>query len=379
MKNKIRQKVGAYSMSGRRMIPSARVWPNGEFSLGYAWEGEESPELPEWAWTGGSKGLTEEELDVRLECLHGWLDAVTQAYSVSGKLAQLALTLSNARNSEKEAEPTKYGLHGITGTGAKMLRSAAFIMERDYGCSDVTMGTFTVPHLEKEERVRLAQRWGVLTNDLVRYLRSELEQQGRPPVVAGCTEIQSARLEARNEGYLHLHAIWPAHSNCGRRWAVVADDVRAWWKRAIERIIGRELPVAPRVETAIVEFGVEHYIGKYLSKGGDDLLGQFVADLGYESVPGQWWFMSNYLKQKIKAETLTGRSLGTVLEAYIEHTVTSGTGAGFEWLRHVDLNVDGRLLTVGYVGRLDRPTRDDLALLLRIDSELDLFTVDGTC
>ena len=379
MKNRYRVKVGTYSMSGKRMMPTAKVWPNGEFSLGYAWEGEESPELEEWAWTGGLKGLTEEELDVRLECLRGWLDSVAQMYSVSGQLAQLALTLSGARNSHERSEPLKYGFHGITGAGAKMLRSAAYVMERDYGCTDVTMGTFTVPHLEKHERVLLAQQWGRLTDRLVQYLRLELQEQGRPPVVAGCTEIQSARLESRNEGYLHLHAIWPAHSNMGRRWSVEADEVRTWWKKAIERIIGRELPIAPRVETALVKFSVEGYIGKYLSKGGDDLLGQFVADLGYESVPGQWWFMSSYLKRKIKAETLTGRTLGTILEAYIEHTVTSGTGAGFQWLRHVDLKLGCRLLTVGYVGRLDGPTRDDLAMLLRIDSRIDLCTVDVGC
>jgi len=379
MKNKTRAKVGSYSMSGRRMVPVAKVWPNGEFSLGYAGEGDEASPLEEWSWTGEGDPLEERNHDARLECLHGWLDAVAEIYSVSARLAVGLLTLSNARNSDKAAEPTKYGLHGITGTGAKMLRSAAFIMERDYGCSDVTMGTFTVPHLEKAERALLARQWGRLTNDLVRYLRRELEAQGRPPVVAGCTEIQSARLEARSEGYLHLHVIWPAHSNMGRRWAVDADGVRAWWKKAIERIIGRELPVVPRIETAIVQKSVEAYLGKYLSKGSDDCLGQFVADLGFESVPGQWWFMSSYLKGKIKAETLTGRNLGDVLEAYIEHTVTMGTGAGFEWLCHVDLSLDGRLVTVGYVGRLDRATRDDLAILLRIDSGIDLCTVDVAC
>lgn len=372
MRNKCRTKTGTYSMSTRRMIPAAKVWPNGEFSLGYAWEGEKVELKEELVLPAEAYGTTDEELDERLAAMLELLDEVDRAYSVSGRLAWRLLTLSNAWNSRKEAEPTKYGLYGITGTGARMLRSAAYIMERDYGCSDVTMGTFTVPHLEKSERVALAQRWGSLTNRLVEYLRRELQEQGRPPVVAGCTEIQSARLESRNEGYLHLHVIWPAHSNVGRRWSVEANDLRAWWKSAIERIIGRELPCAPRVETALVESGVEHYIGKYLSKGGDDLLGLFVADLGFESVPGQWWFMSNYLKRKIKAETLTGRALGNVLESYIEYTVTSGTGAGFEWLRHVDLKWDGRLLTVGYVGRLDKPTRNDLAILLRIDSGQDL-------
>lgn len=365
MKNNIRRSVGSYSMSGRRMKPSAKVWPNGEFTLGYSWDGEESPELEEWAWTGGSKGLTEDELNVRLECLHGWLDCVAATASMSGKLACQLLTLSNAPNSREQGEPIKYGLHGITGTGMKMLRSAAFIFERDYGCKDVCMGTFTVPHLEKAERVLLAQRWGNLTNRLVGYLRRELIEQGRAPAVAGCTEIQSARLEARNEGYLHLHVIWPAHANQNRRFSVCSIEVRAWWKAAIERIIGRELDCSPRVETAIVEKSVEAYLGKYLSKGSDDCLGQFVADLGYESVPGQWWFMSACMKQKIKDETLTGRNLGALLEEYIEHTVTTGTGAGFDWLRHVDLKLGDRLLTVGYVGRVDADTKKELDMFLR--------------
>jgi hypothetical protein len=378
MKNLIRRKVGSYSQSGRRIEPVAKVWPNGEFTLGYAGVGDEASPLEEWSWTGDGSPLAPGQGAALLAGMHELLDAVERAYSMSGRLAWRLLTLSNARNSEKEVEPTKYGLHGITGTGAKMLRSAAFIMERDYGCSDVALGTFTVPHLEKGERVKLAQKWGVLTNDLVRYLRHELQGQGRAPIIAGCTEIQSARLESRSEGYLHLHAIWPAHSNNGRRWAVDANEVRAWWKKAIERIIGRELGQTPRVETAAVKFSVEHYIGKYLSKGGDDLLGQFVADLGYESVPGQWWFMSSCLKNKIKAETLSGKNLGKVLESYIEHTVTTGTGAGFEWLRHVDFILDGRLVTVGYVGRLDRATRDELALFLRVGSGADLSMVKIT-
>ena len=320
--------------------------------------------MQEWAWTGGGRGLSPNELDERLECLHGWLDAVAEVYSASGKLAQLALTLSNAPNSHAAREPLKYGLNGLTGNGAKMLRSACFLLEEKFGKDDVTMATFTVPTLTRVERARLAGSWGVLTNRLVQFLRGELLKAGRPQVIAGCVEIQSSRLESRGEGYLHLHVVWPAHSNSGRRWAVEADDARAWWKAALERIVGRELPCAPRVETAVVKKSVEAYMGKYLSKGSDDCLGQFVADLGYESVPGQWWFASGFMKQWIKSETLGGRNLGVLLESYIEYTVTKGTGAGFEWLRHVDLDLQGRLVTVGFVGRLDRATKAELDMLL---------------
>jgi hypothetical protein len=151
---------------------------------------------------------------------------------------------------------------------------------------------------------------------------------------------------------------------------VKAESARAWWKAALERVIGRELPCLPRIETAIVETSVEHYMGKYLSKGSDDCLGQFVADLGYESVPGQWWFASKEMKDWVKENTLGGRNLGALLESYIECTVIKGTGAGFEWLRHVDLILGKRLITVGYVGRLDRATKSDLDLLLKNDYHL---------
>lgn len=365
MRNMTRSRVGSYQQSAPRLIPTARVWPNGEFTLGYTRDGEESPEVAEWTWTGGAQGLSPNELDVRLECLHGWLDAVAGVYSVSGRLAAALLTLSCAPNSEMKAEPTKYGLNGLTGTGAKMLRSACFLLEQKFGKEDVTMATFTVPRLSRAERILVARRWGVLTNDLVRRLKACLIEAGRPPVVAGCVEIQSSRLESRKEGYLHIHAVWPAHANRGGLWAVRAEEIRAWWKAALERVIGRELPCAPRIETAIVEESVEHYMGKYLSKGSDDCLGQFVADLGHESVPGQWWFASVEMKRWVKENTLGGRNLGALLDGYVQHTVTLGTGEGFEWLRHVDLPLNGRLITVGYVGRLSKGTKRDLDLMLK--------------
>jgi hypothetical protein len=246
-----------------------------------------------------------------------------------------------------------------------MLRSACYLLEEKFGKEDVTMATFTVPRLERAERILLARRWGVLTNDLVRRLKSYLIEAGRPPVIAGCVEIQSSRLESRKEGYLHIHAVWPAHANRGGLWAVRAEEIRTWWKRAIERVIGRELPSAPRIETAIVEKSVEAYMGKYLSKGSDDCLGQFVADLGYESVPGQWWFASAEMKQWIKENTTGGRNVGALLDSYIHYTITSGTGEGFEWLRHVDCEMGGRLITVGYVGRLSELAKKELDMFAK--------------
>jgi hypothetical protein len=364
MKNVYRARVGTYQRSRKDSKPVGRIWPNGEFTLGYGVEGEEGTRAEEWSWTGGHRGLTEEELDVRLECLDGWLDAVAAVYSVSARLACLHLTLSDTPNSHRSVPRPKYGLKGLTGKGRKMIRSGAYLLEKKLGKDDVVMITLTVPTLSRPERIAVAKQWGHLTNRLVQYLSRALEQQGRPAAIIGCVEVQTGRLKKYSEGYLHLHLVCPAHSNAGRTWAIDASDLRSWWKAAIERVTKTTLAHLPRVETAIVEKSVEAYLAKYLSKGSDEGMAEFVDDLGEECVPGQWWFCSAPMRDAIRKNTLSGDNCGALLESLVEHLLEMGTGEGFEYIRHVDRLVDGKLKTCGWVGRLTPETRAEIELML---------------
>lgn len=343
----------------------ARIWPNGEFSLGYGIEGEEGTRSEEWSWTGGSRGLTEEELDVRLAYLDGWLDVVAAVCSVSAHLAGVYLTLSDILNSHKSTPRPKYGLKGLTGKGRKMIRSGAYLLEQKFGRDDVVMITLTVPTLRRPERIAVAKQWGALTNRLVQYLTRALLKAGRPPAIVGCVEVQTGRLQKYSEGYLHLHLVAPAHSNTGGVWAIDAKALRAWWKAAIERVTKTTLTHLPRVETAIVEKSVEAYLAKYLSKGSDEGMAEFVDDLGEECVPGQWWFCSAPMRDAIRKNTLSGDNCGALLESLIEHLLEVGSGEGFEYVRHVDRLVDGKLKTCGWVGRLTPEMRAEIELMLR--------------
>jgi len=364
MRNLYRAKLGTYQRSRKDFKPVGRIWPNGEFTLGYGVEGEEGSREEEWCWTGGRWGLTEEELDVRLECLDGWLDAVAAVYSVSAQLAGVYLTLSNTSNSHKPDSRPKYGLKGLTGKGRKMIRSGAYLLEKKLGKDDVVMITLTVPTLSRSERMAVARQWGHLTNRLVQYLSRELVKQGRAAAIVGCVEVQTGRLKKYSEGYLHLHLVCPAHSNEGRTWAVDAKELRSWWKAALERVTKTTLTHLPRVETAIVEKSVEAYLAKYLSKGSDEDLDEFVEDLGEDCVPGQWWFCSAPMRDAIRANTLSGDSCGALLESLIEHLLSMGSGEGFEYIRHVDRLVDGKLKTCGWVGRLAPDLREEVGLML---------------
>jgi hypothetical protein len=120
----------------------------------------------------------------------------------------------------------------------------------------------------------------------------------------------------------------------------------------LENVIGSTLPHSPRVETAIVKGPVEAYLSKYLSKGSDGELEGFVDDLGEDAVPGQWWFCSSLMRQRIADETVSGPNCGALLESLVNHLLGEGTGEGFEYCRHVDRIIGKSRVTCGWVGRL---------------------------
>lgn len=317
-----------------------RIWPNGNFSLGYAATGIETTEREEGSHWEGHSGE--------------WFE-----WSDEDRNAVESLTLSNVSYSRKPQ--TRRGLKGITSLGQHYLRSGCFLMEQQYGNDQLCMLTATVPRLGKEARVALARNWPKLVNRLLEMVQRRLAAAGRPLVVCGCTEIQSARLENQHEAYLHVHLVFPAYSNiAGQRWVIGADDFRSWWAGALERFSGASLPGLPRVELAIVQKSAERYLGKYLSKGSGETLEQFIHDVGEDAVPPQWWFMSSELKARVRVGMAEGRNAGSVLESVIQYAFENGDFSVFEWVRHVEIEVNDRLVTVGWCGRLHPEVRQDL-------------------
>lgn len=321
-----------------------RIWPNGNFSVGVGAVGVQALEMEE----------DSEDIQARYGAAGSVADAVS------------ALTSSNALNSHTpETEPAQRGLKGITALGQQMLRSACYVLERDYGRADLCFATLTVPTLSRSGRVRLAQGWPELVRQFLQFVSRRLSAAGRPTKVAGCTEIQTGRLQSRSEGYLHLHAVWPSHSNAASQlWVVEWADLRAWWERALIRFSGEQLPHHPRVELAPVRKSAERYMGKYLSKGSGEALDEFMADLGEDSVPPAWWFMTADLRHQVKAETASGPNTGTLLDAVIQNALSDGLDDIFDWIKPVMIQFTDRPVHIGWCGRLRAGVRDDLLSLL---------------
>lgn len=331
-----------------------RIWPNGNFSVGVGAVGVQALEM-------------EEESEVP-QARYGAAGSIADAVS--------ALTSSNALNSHTpNPEPTQRGLKGITPMGQQMLRSACYLLERDYGNQDLCFATLTVPALPRGARFLLAQNWSELVRQLLQWVSRKLMSAGRPIKVCGCTEIQSGRLASRGEAYLHLHLVWPAHSNsAGRLWAVEWAEIRDWWERALVRFSCCELPHHPRVELAPVKKSAERYMGKYLSKGSGEALDGFIADLGEYSVPPTWWFMTADMRHQVKDETSRGSNTGALLYAVVEQALSEGDLGDFVWVRPVMLAFGDREIHIGWCGRLAPWARDDCFGLLsplteRVQSE----------
>lgn len=351
-------------------IPVGRVWPSGEFSLGYrrgpvdgrvdldtfeTWHREGALDATE-AWGVGRYGVP---VPPEASWFHDWENDGLTRFLDSGE----ALDLTSGPNSHsKPNRPENYGKNGMTGYGRRMVRSACALLERSYK-GRLTFCTITMPPLERELRVELAECWPEFVRQLLQWLTRCLVKQELPAAICSVSEIQPRRLQAGNGGYLHLHMVWPNRIARKGRWAIDTGRLRSW----VESFLSRRgfLPEGSwaNVDTKRVTKSAAAYLSKYMSKSGDTLA-EFVEDCGWSAVPGQWWNMTKVLRDAVKAELVEGDEVGAILDSMVNYSFHCDDFEAFWSLRHVDLELDGKLFTVGYTGTLKDDVRKDLLKML---------------
>lgn len=329
--------------------PSGRIWPCQEFSLGYVGE------------------RPDERLDDRpVEYCHPG-DEGSDA-------SPAPFDLRNVRNSDKTPRcllsagpegakaakrPDKYGKKGITGYGKKMVKSVGALIDRHYPHHRVTFATVTMPSLPKLLRAELAQSWPRLVNELMKWLRRRLVKKGLPAVIVSVTEIQPRRLAESGEGYLHLHMLWMNSPNRKDGWAVRVENLKAWVSDWLIRNNLWEKDSHVNVDTKGVKGEKARYLAKYASKGTDEIA-EFASDCGWESVPAQWWNLTNKARQWVKANLIEGRAAGELLDWLINQTFDYNDFSDYHYLYHVDIEVNGRRINVGWRGGLTRDAYDQV-------------------
>jgi hypothetical protein len=245
----------------------------------------------------------------------------------------------------------KYGKRGITGYGKKMLKSGVHLVQNDLHHYRLTFCTISLPTRPSDKRKAVSEGWGRMLNRLTQFLRRRLERQGLPQAVLCATEVQPRRLKETGEAYLHLHLVWPNHQNERRGWAVSPNDVRAWMKSYIESKYSTGGIGHLHVNTQQVRDNAAGYLAKYISKGKDDVEAA-IQDVGEEGLPGQWWSMTQVLKDWVWLAMDVGEEVGETLHRWLNWAWDYDNFELFRYIYHVEIPLGGVLVTVGWRGCL---------------------------
>jgi hypothetical protein len=317
------------------------MWPHGEWSLGYA---SERPDGGPW----------HEDVFVGLG-----VDDVAMASRGEG--GALPLNLSDASNSHSRP---KRGQNGITGYGQQMVKAAGFLMGEKWPQHRKTLGTITLPPMTEQARGEVVAAWPELTRELLQWLSRSLGRKSLPPVVCSVSEVQPKRLAETAEAYLHWHLLWLNLPGKSGNWAIDPRDVRTWLESLLIRKIPSYLGGYVNVNVKPVRGEAARYLAKYMSKGKQQVQ-EAMDDWGAELCPRTWWNMTRPTRDMVKAATSKGRIPGQLLENVLNHAWETDLDSHYEFLRHIELEFNGALVTVGWRGRFVAGLALDIRELLQ--------------
>lgn len=301
-----------------------RLWPNGEFAI---WRQKRyRPDPP-------VRPVPPVEDSIQA-CL-------VRSRGVAGALEALsALGLSKVSIYDKPAavefERRRHGLKGLTSSGARKVRNACFVIERDAPAKSVTFATVTLPDSLTDDQLRLAHlNWGKIIEHYTREMRRVLIAAGLPGKIVGVSEVQPKRYAATGVPFLHAHFVCQGRAR-GGGWAISPSKHDEIWQRALRNVVGDLVGgVQSACQLAVVRKSASQYLSKYMSKGGDmidEIAGGYFADW----LPRRWYHLSRKLLDGIKSEIQQSAYIAQSLTAlrYAEPSL-------FKYWRDIFIAVDG--------------------------------------
>lgn len=379
---------------------SGRLYPNGEFTLGYIPQPRLTPKEKRYndSWSSqfefvirtfekgwlGFTGLMNFNFHRFLADRSEFVSCreFTETDRLTGKISTLVqfiyairkpplIGLSLVSNSHKEnndevvidSKPNKRrGLKGITSKGKRTIRNTAFLLQKTFGKKRLGFLTVTLPSFPDRPDLAycLASDWSELVRQFTQEINRAIERKDKTALWTGCTEIQEKRLEKYGEVAPHLHLVYLAH-NGNFDWYITANEFRSIWKRIIEARIKHftseeiEVDTKASIDSKQVKQDAGNYLGKYMSKGGDvvkKMIDKNLTDL----VPTAWWHCCLKLKRILKAMM---RELPSDIKIAIKQGVNLVERGICVYL--FDVETEDR--HYGWVGKLKRTRKLDKKLL----------------
>lgn len=291
---------------------SARIYPNGEFGVGFLPREKKRAEDKRYD-KGEINGCTTELVLVPDVVISPDGDKViyTRRY-------EERVTPKLGIGAELSQEKKKYGLKGITGHGRKMLRNAGYLIDQatkgKYGALP-QMGTLTIPSLEPDAMRVIATNWAYIQKRFFEKCKRRYAKLGLRFDYASCTEIQPGRWVERGEIGLHIHFLFVSYRLGGNQWSLPDQWVRDQWKSTLESVLGKgSISGNLNYRRETIRTSSAAYLAKYASKG-TEFIREVAERNGTDVLPSQWWSVSSALRRCIKASILS--STGLVADALL--------------------------------------------------------------
>lgn len=246
------------------MEPSGSLWPNGEFSVGYAPAG------------GMERRLSAKE----------YADKWTPP---------LGSSIGSNSHSESDPGKVKRGVKGLTPHGKRVLRNSIWRIQRLHGKGRMAFVTLTLPSVSYDQSWMISTDWSRIVRVFFQKLGRYFERLGLPTCYAACTEMQCDRLENEGHPSLHLHFVCVTKTRGSKGYAITPGEFRWLWAS----VVG---PLCPDIEfwgavenVVALKKDASAYMSKYLSKGG--ALGEPPrSDETGWSLPTAWYSVRNNLR-----------------------------------------------------------------------------------
>lgn len=272
------------------------------------------------------------------------------------------LDSSNVSKSHSEIENrAERGSNGISAYGRKMVRNGAYLLEGRYGKERLGFLTLTLPPMSIEENNHVCEEWSEIVRQAMQSLRRKLRSVGLPGEIVGVVEIQPRRQERDGGMPLHLHLVFQAKKN---RWEkgypIETNEYREIWKNAVvARCPEFRFKMWNAAENVkCVRKSAEAYLGKYLSKGVGDLK-DFKDSMSQKKLPSAWWVCSQSLKDAIKKNTRYGREEAELILSWMK---PQHKGWLLEYFAPVELESEGVKTIIAWYGKVKNAHYPRLAL-----------------
>lgn len=279
------------------MAPSGTLWPNGEFTMGYAHAGGDEP------------------LESAAEYAEKWDAPIDLSHPVNSHM-------------DTEIEKKKRGQGGLTAYGKRLIRNSVYAMERVYRKRQLAFCTLTYPDCPKWKAWSIATDWSRIVKVFFQKLGRHLKDAGLPVDYVSVTEMHPERSERDEAPYLHLHFVIVTRLKNEKGFRISPGELRWIWASVIGWHFPEQSYWGSVENMSVVRKSASNYMAKYVAKSSVRPEPVISSETGW-SLPTAWYNISMRVKRWVKARCYRSTEVMTL----IERAAVMGMGElAFEYL-----------------------------------------------